>query len=307
MVDSEAMYGVAPKKPDQEHHRHHAGGHTKGPPSSSSALPPQFDKPPLTARIHKLIKEGRLDLTHTKISELNFRPLRSSDYEEVESLHNEWFPVHYDGAFFTAATNGDCYSLAATVPLPAGSVSEREDSDAILGIITVSTGRTAQTENPDTFLEIMRHNTDFFSTVTSHEQSLAYMLTLGTADEARGRGLASELVLRALAEVKRQYPDCGAMYLHVIDYNTAAIRMYEKIGFRCVGFHKGFYTIDGEPYDAYTYAYYYPPAILPVSVYTGLSWFRPLFSTVRSSFRSFVNSTPTEQQPKTPPRIDKPD
>ncbi|KAF4680171.1 N(alpha)-acetyltransferase 60, NatF catalytic subunit, partial [Perkinsus olseni] len=152
-----AMYGVAPKKPDQDHHRHHAGGHTKGPPSSSSALPPQFDKPPLTARIHNLIKEGRLDLTHTKISELNFRPLRPSDYEEVESLHNEWFPVHYDGAFFTAATNGDCYSLAATVPLPAGSVSEREDSDAILGIITVSTGRTAQTENPDTFLEIMRH------------------------------------------------------------------------------------------------------------------------------------------------------
>lgn len=125
------------------------------------------------------------------------------------------------------------------------------------------------------------------------------------------------------------------MYLHVVDYNRAAIRMYEKIGFHCVGSHKGtlqrymhldwcsfmagFYTIEGDPYNAYTYAYYYPPSVLPVSVYTGLSWFKPLFSTVRSvvfllstlshssvfqSFRNFVNSSP--KHTKAPPKVDKP-
>mmetsp|Transcript_9713 Transcript_9713/g.8247 ORF Transcript_9713/g.8247 Transcript_9713/m.8247 type:complete len:116 (-) Transcript_9713:9-356(-) len=112
--------------------------------------------------------------------------------------------------------------------------------------------------------------------------------------------LASELVLRALEDVKQHHPDCGAMFLHVIDYNKTAIRMYEKLGFQCVGFHEAFYTIEGDPYNAYTYAYYYPPTVLPISVFTGLSWFKPLFSTVRTSFRNFVTSDEEPRSKHTP-------
>lgn len=58
MVDSKAMYREAPKQCEGQQLNRPAG-ERMGPPSSSSALPPQFDKPPLTARIHDLIADGR--------------------------------------------------------------------------------------------------------------------------------------------------------------------------------------------------------------------------------------------------------
>ena len=34
------------------------------------------------------------------------------------------------------------------------------------------------------------------------------------------------------------------IYLHVIEYNTAAIQLYERLGFRHLDSFNGFYTID---------------------------------------------------------------
>ena len=45
------------------------------------------------------------------------------------------------------------------------------------------------------------------------------------------------------------------IYLHVIDYNVAAQRLYEKMGFAFYETLRQFYTLDGRQWDAYVYVY----------------------------------------------------
>lgn len=59
---------------------------------------------------------------------------------------------------------------------------------------------------------------------------LFYIMTLGTTKDVRKMGLASQLVIDAL-NVLEKVSSCGVCYLHVITYNTAAIALYEKLGF----------------------------------------------------------------------------
>ena len=72
---------------------------------------------------------------------------------------------------------------------------------------------------------------------TLHPQ-LFYIMTLGTTKDVRQMGLASKLVIDLLG-VLEKVPSCGVCYLHVITYNTAAIALYEKLGFLRVTEIKG--------------------------------------------------------------------
>jgi ribosomal protein S18 acetylase RimI-like enzyme len=64
---------------------------------------------------------------------------------------------------------------------------------------------------------------------TTHSR-VFYIMTLGTATEYRKLGIGSKLVERAMIHAK-QDERCGAVYLHVITYNQAAISFYVKLGF----------------------------------------------------------------------------
>ena len=64
----------------------------------------------------------------------------------------------------------------------------------------------------------------------------------------------------ALVDSARQYAlstrSCGALYLHVIHYNWAAIRFYENLQFEFFGTLDRFYVISGASYSAYVYVSY---------------------------------------------------
>jgi len=82
-----------------------------------------------------------------------------------------------------------------------------------------------------------------------------YLMTLGTAKEFRHCRLGTTLIekcLGMLAEVK----ECGAIYLHVIHFNVAAIRFYEKLGFYRVQTIPDYYRIGDRLEDCYLYAKY---------------------------------------------------
>lgn len=87
---------------------------------------------------------------------------------------------------------------------------------------------------------------------------LAYILTLGVAEEFRQKGLAQELVRRMLA-----YYACPcvnprpteAIFLHVVDYNYAALHFYEKQRFERLDHVRDFYQIYGCLHGALLYAY----------------------------------------------------
>ncbi|CBZ52860.1 Acetyltransferase, GNAT family protein, related [Neospora caninum Liverpool] len=87
---------------------------------------------------------------------------------------------------------------------------------------------------------------------------LAYILTLGVAEEFRQKGLAQELIQRTLA-----YFACPclnklptrAVFLHVVEYNHAAVHFYEKQKFQAIEHSRDFYHIYGSVHGSFLYAF----------------------------------------------------
>eukprot|EP00927_Polykrikos_kofoidii_P051725 TRINITY_DN45518_c0_g1_i1.p1 TRINITY_DN45518_c0_g1~~TRINITY_DN45518_c0_g1_i1.p1 ORF type:complete len:368 (-),score=40.65 TRINITY_DN45518_c0_g1_i1:62-1165(-) len=85
---------------------------------------------------------------------------------------------------------------------------------------------------------------------------LAYILTLGVVDEFRRRGLARELLRRLVMHVDDHMSHIQAVYLHVVTYNDAAIRLYESMHFHRIAQFNSFYFLHGKYYDSFLYSSY---------------------------------------------------
>ena len=59
-----------------------------------------------------------------------------------------------------------------------------------------------------------------------------YIMTLGVIDEVRRFGLGSMLLAATEDILREQWPNCIALYLHVVDYNQGAIKFYQRNGFQ---------------------------------------------------------------------------
>eukprot|EP01056_Protomagalhaensia_sp_Gyna25_P001478 Protomagalhaensia_sp_Gyna_25__1477@NODE_1753_length_1560_cov_45_871137_g1436_i0_p1_GENE_NODE_1753_length_1560_cov_45_871137_g1436_i0NODE_1753_length_1560_cov_45_871137_g1436_i0_p1_ORF_typecomplete_len341_score34_85FR47/PF08445_10/2_5e10Acetyltransf_1/PF00583_25/2_4e09Acetyltransf_10/PF13673_7/8_2e08GNAT_acetyltran/PF12746_7/1_1e06Acetyltransf_7/PF13508_7/3_4e06Acetyltransf_4/PF13420_7/1_8e03Acetyltransf_4/PF13420_7/7_5e06Acetyltransf_3/PF13302_7/0_00035Gly_acyl_tr_C/PF08444_10/0_00013Acetyltrans len=86
-------------------------------------------------------------------------------------------------------------------------------------------------------------------TVAAIRNHTSYVLTLGTIEEVRGKGIATEI----LSQVKKEICKRGSklLMLHVATYNDAAIQAYKKSGFKVVSYCENFYEIAEKPYHAY--------------------------------------------------------
>ena len=69
----------------------------------------------------------------------------------------------------------------------------------------------------------------------------AYLETIEVLAEYRGRGLGRELLMRC--EASAVEAGVGAIALHVDAENSAAIRMYESLGYRYVAREEDFYPL----------------------------------------------------------------
>lgn len=81
---------------------------------------------------------------------------------------------------------------------------------------------------------------------------LLYILTLAVLPQFKRLGIATRLLRHCLAHA-RKTPGCAAVYLHVITYNTAAVKFYERCGFLFVREIPDFYVINGINYGCYLY------------------------------------------------------
>jgi len=108
------------------------------------------------------------------------------------------------------------------------------------------------------FLDAERCNKEVSSLLLSNPDRysrLFYIMTLGTISERRKQGLGSSLVEKCV-EVAKNDSSCGVVYLHVITFNKAAIKFYEKLGFYRVKEIEDYYSIEGKHYNCYLYARY---------------------------------------------------
>ncbi len=70
---------------------------------------------------------------------------------------------------------------------------------------------------------------------------VTHVLDLAVTPEFRKMGFGSLLLMNALYELRRLKPETTSITLEVRESNIAAIRLYEKFGFREIGRRRGYY------------------------------------------------------------------
>lgn len=192
---------------------------------SSSAQPPGCRLP---FKQRPPIQPNHLPMN---LSNIAFKPLtEESEMFQFRTLHAEWFPLTYDENFYEAVFTGEVHTILAIF------------GDVILGSITFNIDRFDQ----------LPAGYD----VAESEDTLAYIMTLGVVEEFRGRGLSRLLLEKAIATSWSIDNNLAGIYLHVIEYNQAAISLYKSFGFEMLNIKENFYTICGVPYSALTYCLY---------------------------------------------------
>ena len=173
---------------------------------------------------------------------LQFRSMRVEDLEPIKALHEEWFPVRYSAAFYDAAVRERM--VGTREPLHT-IVAEDARTLEIVGLVTAQLTDAATCGD-----ELFEPARDFRAEECSR---VMYVLTLGSATRYRRRGIAKELLRRCVLRAEAE-AGCGAVYLHVITYNDAAIEFYERNDFSRLREIADYYRIDGASHACYVYA-----------------------------------------------------
>ncbi|KAF2545541.1 hypothetical protein F2Q70_00024091, partial [Brassica cretica] len=96
------------------------------------------------------------------------------------------------------------------------------------------------------------------------EETLVYILTLGVVETYRNHGIAMSLI-SGVIRYASGLSLCRGVYLHVIAYNNPAIRLYNRLMFRCVRRLNGFYLIKRQHFDAFLFVYFFNGSRSPCS------------------------------------------
>jgi RimJ/RimL family protein N-acetyltransferase len=84
-----------------------------------------------------------------------------------------------------------------------------------------------------------------------HDENAARLGRVAIAPVARGRGLGTELVGRAVA-IAWGYDWARQVNLHVFPWNAPALAIYRRLGFETVSVAPGTREVDGERWDVAT-------------------------------------------------------
>jgi ribosomal protein S18 acetylase RimI-like enzyme len=83
-----------------------------------------------------------------------------------------------------------------------------------------------------------------------HANKRLYIMTLGVLEKYRRHGVATQLMEYVLNKLESE-TDIEAVYLNVQTSNAAAIKFYEKFGFKNVKLAENYYRANIEPPHAY--------------------------------------------------------
>ena len=87
-----------------------------------------------------------------------------------------------------------------------------------------------------------------YTRLFSNQSNCLYIMTLGVVDQLRSTGLAKRLLEQTILHAQ-QMPKIEILSLHVVAYNTRAIKFYKKNGFSLLEYMSQHYRIFGKDYD----------------------------------------------------------
>eukprot|EP01090_Pellita_catalonica_P006571 TRINITY_DN16830_c0_g1_i1.p1 TRINITY_DN16830_c0_g1~~TRINITY_DN16830_c0_g1_i1.p1 ORF type:complete len:194 (-),score=30.77 TRINITY_DN16830_c0_g1_i1:3-497(-) len=148
---------------------------------------------------------------------------------KLHKLQCELFPVNYGVYFYRKLLSR--YSILAVL------------DGEIIGVITARLKESRE----DCFDKLFT----FLFRTTSGCLKEAYIMTFGVSKKYRKRGLGTKL-MQKMSEQLFTEEQCKVISLHVKTENNAAVRLYEKFGFRTCETVTNYYFLDnGGKADAY--------------------------------------------------------
>ncbi|KAL3133406.1 hypothetical protein ABBQ38_007274 [Trebouxia sp. C0009 RCD-2024] len=178
------------------------------------------------------------------------RPIVPQDLPDLRSAHEALFPIDYESHFYECViyNRDQIFSWAAVSRDPT------LQHERLIGFVTARTFRLYDCSIAD------RACMGLESRLLDQED-IIYILTLGVTEQFRHLGVASQLIQKVIQYAKGRL--CRSVYLHVIDYNEAALNLYAANKFEVLATLRNFYHIDTgrqpDPertsYDAYLYAF----------------------------------------------------
>lgn len=179
-----------------------------------------------------------------------YRPISPNDLDRLEQIHRDIFPIKYESEFFQSVVNGVGIVSWAAVDR------SRPDgySDELIGFVTAKFVLAKESEIDD----LIGYDS------SQGEETLIYILTLGVVETYRNHGIAMSLI-SGVIRYASGLSLCRGVYLHVIAYNNPAIRLYNRLMFRCVRRLNGFYLIKRQHFDAFLFVYFFNGSRSPCS------------------------------------------
>lgn len=211
---------------------------------------------------------------------LIYRSIQPSDKQRLKELHEEFFPVKYSDSFYDDIIQGKGVFGGKLFSIIVEEEKDGGNKEIVAFVLAQMLAYPSQCDDNDLFpssffsSSFPSSSTFSFSPLTSSSSSSSssssttpkevfYILTIGVITSHRQLGIASTLITRCISYASSfssssssSPHSCGAVYLHVIDYNTSAMALYKKCGFICLKRNKDFYLIDGRYYDADVYLFY---------------------------------------------------
>ena len=204
--------------------------------STSSAFDAEwranFALPPLDAAVHGALTTDRVKAFSTNTSVSYRASVDPTELGEIRLLHTEWFPVQYNDDFYESLLNGSVVTVVAVLT---------DSPSTIVGLISIAVKRKERQYNYA--CDLLPH-----LGWSSEVDTVAYILTLGVVDELRRHGLGQALLAKGIEQVRVADPLCRVIFLHVIEYNRPAIRMYQRNGFTEYKMENNFYNLNGKWY-----------------------------------------------------------
>ena len=187
-----------------------------------------------------------------------YKPLSKNNFLEVKNLHKEWFPIDYDDNFFSEVLNNNgnkYFTIGAFYNINKDNINK----EIILGLAFCQyeyvIDRLHTFINSKIFDEIYNNLSiydEFKSCLKCQFQKCIYIMTIGVLDEFRKMNIGSNL-LNYIYNNALEIDGCIGVYLHVIYYNEAAIKFYQKIKFKKVNKIDNYYCFNGKYYDSYVF------------------------------------------------------
>ena len=187
-----------------------------------------------------------------------YKPLSKNNFLDVKNLHKEWFPIDYgDEFFFDVLDNngGKYFTIGAFYIINI----DNKEKEIILGLAFCEFEYVMDQLNKiidNKMWNDIHGNISFCDELKSYLKcqfdKCIYIMTIGVMDEFRQMNIGSTL-LKHIYKIALEYDRCIGIFLHVISYNEAAIKFYQKNKYKKVGKVKNYYDVNDKNYDAYIF------------------------------------------------------